>query len=50
MYKKHGQTKNDYDYIVIHTGTNDVRNLSTDEIVKNMEICLGKLENGRMHE
>ena len=22
--------KNDYDYIVIHTGTNDVGNLSTD--------------------
>ena len=41
------EEKNDYDYIVIHTGTNDVGNLSTDEIVKNMENYLGKLKNRR---
>ena len=42
QYKDNMEEKNDYDYIVIHTGTNDVGNLSTDEIVKNMENCLGK--------
>ena len=39
------EEKNDFDYIVIHTSTNDVRNLNTDEIVKNMDNCLGKLKN-----
>ena len=28
--KSMDKKKNDYDYIVIHTGTNDVGNLSTD--------------------
>ena len=37
QHKDNMEEKNDYDYIVIHTGTNDVGNLSTDEIVKNME-------------
>ena len=36
---------NNMEDIVIHTGTNDVGNLSTNEIVKNMENCLGKLKN-----
>ena len=45
MYKKTWKKKTDYDYIIIHTGANDVGNLSTDEIVKNMENCLGKLKN-----
>ena len=31
------EEKNDYDYIVIQTSTNDVGNLSTDEILKDME-------------
>ena len=37
QYINNMEQKNDYDYTVIHTGTNDVGNLSTDEIVKNME-------------
>ena len=37
QHKDNMEEKNDYDYIVIHTGTNDVGNLSTVEIVKNME-------------
>ena len=45
QYINNMKEKNDYDYIVIHTGTNDVGNLSTDEIVKNMENCSGKLKN-----
>ena len=45
QHKDNMEEKNDYDYIVIHTGTNDVGNLSADEIVKNMENCLGKLKN-----
>ena len=45
QHKDNMEEKNDYDYIVIHTGTNDIGNLSTDEIVKNMENCLGKLKN-----
>ena len=45
QYINNMEEKNDYDYIVIHTGTNDVGNLSTDEIVKNMDNCLGKLKN-----
>ena len=39
------EEKNDYDYIVTQTSTNDVGNLSTDEIVKDMEYYLGKLKN-----
>ena len=31
------EEKNDYDYIVIQTSTNDVGNLSTDEILKDMK-------------
>ena len=45
QYINNMEEKNDHDYIVIHSGTNDVGNLSTDEIVKNMENCLGKLKN-----
>ena len=45
QYINNMEEKNDYDYIIIHTGTNDVGNLSTDEIVKNMENCLGKIKN-----
>ena len=43
QYINNVEEKNDYDCIVIHTGTNDVGNLNTDEIVKNMENCVGKL-------
>ena len=39
------EEKNDYDYIVTQTSTNDVGNLSTDEIVNDMEYYLGKLKN-----
>ena len=45
QYINNMEEKNGYDYIVIHTGTNDVGNLSTDEIVKNMDNFLGKLKN-----
>ena len=45
QYINNMEEKNDYDYIVIHTDTNDVGNPSTDEIVKNMQNCLGKLKN-----
>ena len=31
QYINNMEEKNDYDYIVIHTGTNEVRNLSADE-------------------
>lgn len=34
QYITNMEEKNDYDYIVIHTGTNDVGKLSTDEIEK----------------
>ena len=38
------QERNDYDYIVIHSGTNDVGNLTANEMRINMENCLIKLK------
>ena len=38
------QERNDYDYIVIHSGTNDVGNLTANEIRINMENCLVNLK------
>ena len=40
----HIQERNDYDYIVIHSGTNDVGNLTANEIRINMENCLVNLK------
>ena len=40
----HMQERNDYDYIVIHSGTNDVGNLTANEIRINMENCLVNLK------
>ena len=34
------QERNDYDYILIHSGTNDVGKLTANEIKTNMENCL----------
>ena len=44
QYINHMQERNDYDYIVIHSGTNDVGNLTANEIRINMENCLIKLK------
>ena len=44
QYINHMQERNDYDYIVIHSGTNDVGNLTANEIRINMENCLTKLK------
>ena len=44
QYINHMQERNDYDYIVIHSGTNDVGNLTANEIRLNMENCLVNLK------
>ena len=44
QYINHMQERNDYDYIVIHSGTNDVGNLTANEIKINMENCLVNLK------
>ena len=46
QYINHMQERNDYDYIVIHSGTNDVGNLTANEIRINMENCLANLKHG----
>jgi len=38
------QDKNDYDFIVIHTGTNDIDKLRINEIAANMENCILNLK------
>ena len=40
----HMQDKNDYDFIVIHTGTNDIDKLRINEIAANMENCILNLK------
>ena len=40
----HTHERNDYDYIVIHSGTNDVGELTANEIRANMENCLVNLK------
>ena len=49
QYINHMQERNDYDYIVIHSGTNDVGNLTANEIRINMENCLIKLKQRWVH-
>ena len=46
QYINHMQQRNDCDYIVIHSGTNDVGNLimTANEIKINMENCLVNLK------
>ena len=44
QYINHMQERNDYDYIVIHSGTNDVGKLTANEIRTNMENCLVNLK------
>ena len=44
QYINHTQERNDYDYIVIHSGTNDVGKLTANEIRTNMENCLVNLK------
>ena len=44
QYINHMQERNDYDYIVIHSGTNDVGKLTANEIGANMENCLVNLK------
>ena len=44
QYINNIQERNDYDYIVIHSGTNDVGNLTAKEIRINMETCLVNLK------
>ena len=44
QYINHMQERNDYDYIVIHSGTNDVGKLTANEIRTNMGNCLVNLK------
>ena len=44
QYINHTQERNDYDYIVIHSGTSDVGKLTANEIRTNMENCLVNLK------
>ena len=44
QYINHMQERNDYDYIVIHSGSNDVGKLTANEIRTNMENCLCNLK------
>ena len=44
QYINHMQERNDYDYIVIHSGTNDVGKLTANEIRTNMENWLVNLK------
>ena len=44
QYIEHMQDRNDYDLIIIHTGTNDVDKLSANEITRNMESCITNLK------
>ena len=44
QYIEHMQDRNDYDLIIIHTGTNDVDKLNANEITRNMESCITNLK------
>lgn len=44
QYIKHMQDRNDYDLIVIHSGTKDVDKLNTNEIMRNVESCITNLK------
>ena len=44
QYTKHMQDRNDYDLIVIHSGTNYVDKLNINEITRNMESCITNLK------
>ena len=44
QYIKHMQDRNDYDLIVINSGTNDVDKLNINEITRNMESCITNLK------
>ena len=44
QYIKHMQDRNDYEFIVIHSGTNDVDKLNINEITRNMESCITNLK------
>ena len=44
QYIKHMQDRNDYDLIVIHSGTNDGDKLNINEITRNMESCITNLK------
>ena len=44
QYINHMQERNDFDYIVIHSGTNDVGKLTANEIRANMGNCLVNLK------
>lgn len=40
QYIKYMQDRNDYDFIVIYLGINDVDKLNINEIMRNMESCI----------
>ena len=44
QYIEHMQDRNDYDLIIIHTGTNDVDKLNSNEITRNIESCITNLK------
>ena len=44
QYINHTEERNDYDYIVIHSGTNNVEKLTANEIRTNMENCIVNLK------
>lgn len=44
QFINHMQERNDYDYIVIHSGINDVGKLTANEIRTNMESCIVNLK------
>lgn len=44
QYIEHMNDRNDYDLIIIHTGTNDVDKLNANEITRNMESCITNLK------
>ena len=44
QYIEHMQDRNDYDLIVVHSGTNDVNKLNATEITRNMESCINNLK------
>ena len=43
-YINHMQDRNDFDLIILHSGTSDVDKLNTSEIARNMEKCTGNLK------
>ena len=44
QYIEHMQDRNDYDRIVVHSGTNNVNKLNATEITRNMESCINNLK------